>query len=214
MSRPRRGQPPLQAEGFAARLGQPVSRETLDRLEAYLERLRHWSGAINLVGASTLSDPWRRHLLDSAQLLRFFPANARILVDLGSGAGLPGLVLAIMGVPEAHLIESDRRKAAFLRDTAARLGLRVTVHAERIEALEGFPADVVTARALAPLPKLLAYAARFVGPKTRLVFPEGRAPEADLEAARRDWRLRAESFPSLSDPEGRILVIEDLRPGV
>src|SRR5690349_24214445 len=88
----------------------PVSRETLERLAAYLDLLRRWQRTINLVGAGTLDDPWRRHILDSIQLVRFLPEGARRLVDLGSGAGLPGLVLAIMGVPDVHLIESDRRK--------------------------------------------------------------------------------------------------------
>src|SRR5918912_3476535 len=115
---------PLTPEGFAELV--PVSRETLDRLAAYLDLLRRWQRTINLVGAATLDDPWRRHLLDSAQLLRFLPEGVRRLVDLGSGAGLPGLALAILGVPEVHLIESDRRKAAFLREAARATGAAAT----------------------------------------------------------------------------------------
>ncbi len=144
------GEPPLDPEGFARLV--PVSRETLARLEAWLAELRRWQARINLVGETTLADPWRRHILDSAQLLRLLPPGTRRLVDLGSGAGLPGLILAILGVPEVHLIESDRRKAAFLLTCKGRLGLaNVTVHAERAERVSLPPADVVTARAFAPL---------------------------------------------------------------
>src|SRR5215213_13399 len=107
---------PLTPEGLTALV--PVSRETVERLGVYLDLLRRWQRTINLVAASTLADPWRRHILDSAQLIRFVPGDAARLVDLGSGAGLPGLVLAIMGLPDVHLIESDRRKAAFLREAA------------------------------------------------------------------------------------------------
>ena len=106
-----------------------VSRETLDRLQAYLDLLARWQQRINLVGASTLADPWRRHVLDSAQLWRWWPDRARVLADLGSGAGLPGLVLAVLGAPVTHLVESDRRKAAFLREAARATGALVTVHA-------------------------------------------------------------------------------------
>src|SRR5690349_9665552 len=152
----------------------PVSRETLDRLAAYLDLLRRWQRTINLVGAGTLHNPWRRHILDSAQLVHLLPEGARRLVDLGSGAGLPGLILAIMGVPEVHLIESDRRKAAFLREAARATATPVTVHACRLQAAPPLAADVVTARALAPLPQLLPLAARFATPATSNLFLKGR----------------------------------------
>ncbi|MDW8340377.1 MAG: 16S rRNA (guanine(527)-N(7))-methyltransferase RsmG [Geminicoccaceae bacterium] len=204
-------QPPLDPEGFAAIL--PVSRETLERLSAWLDLLRRWQSRINLVGASTLRDPWRRHILDCAQLVRYLPPAAQRLVDLGSGAGLPGLVLAILGVPEVHLVESDRRKAAFLLECKGRLGLAgVVVHPVRAEALPPFPADVVTARALAPLPRLLPLAARFAAPHTRFLFLKGREAESELTEALRRWTMTARIHPSLSSEEGRILEIEGLRP--
>ena len=200
---------PLSPEEARRLLG--VSRETLAALDAYLGLLRHWQRAINLVGASTLADPWRRHILDSGQLKAHLPADARSLVDLGSGAGLPGLILAIMGVPEVHLVESDRRKAAFLRTCAMELGLAgVRIHAARIEAVAPFAADLVTARALAPLPRLLEHAAPFLAPTTRCLFLKGREAEAELTAVRESWTMRAALVPSLSAGDGRILLLDEV----
>lgn len=208
--------PPEAGEGrplTAAEVGRILGLDaaTLERLERHLELLRLWQKRINLVGAATLADPWRRHVLDSAQLLRFVPEGARVLVDLGSGAGFPGLVLAICGVPEVHLIESDLRKAAFLREAARITGCtHVTVHAKRIEEVEPFPADVVTARALAPLSRLLELAGRFFAPHTVGIFPKGRQAEAELTEASRRWKMKARIEPSLSSPEGRIVVVEEV----
>jgi 16S rRNA (guanine527-N7)-methyltransferase len=189
----------------------PVSRETVERLEVYLDLLRRWQRTINLVAASTLADPWRRHILDSAQLMRFVPGDATRLVDLGSGAGLPGLVLAIMGMPDVHLIESDRRKAAFLREAARATGAKVAVHACRIEEAPPLSADIATARALAPLKDLLGHAHRFATPGTRCLFPKGRQVEAELTDAGASWTMEVERQPSLSDADGRILIITGLR---
>lgn len=203
--------PPLDADGFAALV--PVSRETRNRLEAWLAQLRLWQRRINLVGPSTLDDPWRRHILDCAQLVRYLPERTRTLVDLGSGAGLPGLILAILGVPEVHLVEVDRRKAAFLIDCKGRLGLSgLVVHACRAEDVPPFQADVVTARALAPLVRLLPLAARFSGPTTRHLFLKGREAEHELTAAARHWKMSARLHPSLASAEGRVLEIENLAP--
>lgn len=204
-------EPPLTREGMAGLV--PVSRETLDRLEAYLDLLRRWQQTTNLVGGSTLADPWRRHVLDSLQLALVWPAGARRLVDLGSGAGLPGLVLAIAGVAgETHLVESNNRKAAFLREAAAVAGATsVTVHPCRIEALPPLRPDVVTARALSPLPLLLDYAARVASPGTVCLFLKGRRAEAELTEARRSWKMRVDQRPSLSDADGRILIVSEFR---
>jgi 16S rRNA (guanine527-N7)-methyltransferase len=200
---------PLTPEGFAGLV--PVSRETLECLTAYLDLLRRWQRTINLVGAGTLDDPWRRHILDSAQLARFLPEGARRLVDLGSGAGLPGLVLAIMGVPDVHLIESDRRKAAFLREAARATGAAASVHACRIEAAPPLEADIITARALAPLAQLLPLAARFATPASRCLFLKGRQAETELTEAARGWTMEVQRQPSLSDAEGCVLIISGLQ---
>jgi 16S rRNA (guanine527-N7)-methyltransferase len=203
--------PALSAAEVAATLD--VSRETIDRLAAHLELLRCWQPRINLVAASTLEDPWRRHVLDSGQLFRLLPPGARRLIDLGAGAGFPGLVLAIMGVPEVHLVEADRRKAAFLREAARVAGVPVTLHAVRAERLPPEAFDVVTARALAPLPRLLALAAPFMGPGGVALFPKGAGAEGELTEALKAWHMDVRRFPSLSDPSGVVLELSEVARG-
>ncbi len=204
---PATGRAPLTPEAVARRLG--LDAGTTARLTRHLALLETWQRRLNLVGPETLRDPWRRHVLDSAQLLRLLPEGTRVLVDLGSGAGFPGLVLAILGVEEVHLVEADRRKAAFLREAARITGCpRVVVHARRIEETTPFAADAVTARALAPLDRLLDLAVPFFGPRTRGIFPKGRRAAAELTEARRRWKMEARLEPSLSSPEGRIVVVE------
>ena len=203
------GEAPLTREGFARELD--VSRETIERLAIHLELLERWQGAINLVGPRALRDPWRRLFLDSAQLTRYLPSHVARLVDLGSGAGFPGMVLAILGVPGVHLIESDRRKAVFLREVARLTGAPVVVHAERIERMAGFPADVVTARGLAPLPRLLGLAAPFLAPATVCLFLKGRNLAGELTEARKTWHMIAHMSPSLSEPTGIVLEVQGVR---
>jgi 16S rRNA (guanine527-N7)-methyltransferase len=201
--------PLLGPEAFGERLH--VSRETLERLALYLELLRRWQRAINLVGRGTLADPWRRHFLDCAQLAVLVPAAAGSVVDLGSGAGFPGMVLAILGVPGVRLIESDLRKAQFLREVARATGTAVEVHAARIEHLPGWPAEVITARALAPLPRLLVLAERFMTPDSICLFLKGRSGAHELTEARLSWHMEAEMFPSLSEPTGMVLQLRGVR---
>jgi 16S rRNA (guanine527-N7)-methyltransferase len=199
---------PLTPGGFAAQTG--VSRETVARLEAYAGLLKRWSGRINLVSRNTLGDPWRRHFLDSAQLLPLIPENTRNLVDLGSGAGFPGLVLAILGVPGVELIESDQRKGVFLREAARIAGAPVKIIDSRIETVKPHPADVVTARACAPLDKLLPLAQRFIGPKTVCLFLKGENVEEELTTAYRSWKMNAARLPSRADPRGVVLQLEQV----
>jgi 16S rRNA (guanine527-N7)-methyltransferase len=200
---------PLTPEAFAATID--VSRETLDRLQLHLDLLRHWQRRINLVGPSTLEDPWRRHMLDSAQLLRLLPASGGRLVDLGSGAGFPGLVLAACGVRPVHLIESDGRKAQFLREVARRMGVEAEIHACRIEALPGWPTGVVTARALAPLKRLLGLAERFIGQDSLCLFLKGAGVSNELTEAAHSWHMEPEILTSLSDPSGVVLKLGGVR---
>ena len=149
-------------------------------------------------------------MLDSAQLFPLIPSEARVLVDLGSGAGFPGLVLAILGVPEVHLIESDARKCAFLREAARVTETRVTVHASRIEAMAPLAADAVTARALAPLPELLDLASPFLQPHTICVFLKGKTAAEELRATRDRWHMQASVVPSRTDPDASVLVLQQV----
>lgn len=196
---------PLTETGFAALID--VSRETSERLAAYVALLTKWNAKINLVGPATLADVWRRHILDSAQIHPLV-ADAGVLVDLGSGAGLPGLILAILGGPQIHLIESDARKCAFLHEAARVTGAKLTIHNKRIEAAPRLEADVVTARALAPLAQLLDHAVRFLKPAGKCVFLKGARQADELTEARKSWHMKVTERPSLSDPSGVILEVE------
>lgn len=199
---------PLGVLGFAVEAG--VSRETMRRLEAYAELLVSWSARINLVGRATLDDVWRRHFLDSAQLRALIPEGTTSLVDLGSGAGFPGLVLSILGVPGVELIEADTRKAAFLREAARVTGAPALIRGCRIEAVAPHAVDVVTARACAPLDRLLTFAEYFIGPRTACLFLKGARAEEELTDAGKGWTMVSSRFPSRADPGGCILLLEQV----
>lgn len=193
-----------------------VPRETLGPLHELADLVTHWNRRINLVSRAEAADLWRRHILDSAQLFPLAPADARTWLDIGSGAGFPGLVCAIRARCEGRatpftLIESDTRKAAFLREAARRLDLDATVLDRRIEDVRLPPQDVISARALASLDRLLAYADPFCHPGTRLLFPKGRQADSELTLARRDWHSRVVRVPSRTDPEATILQISEVR---
>ena len=177
------------------------------RLQTYAELLVRWSARINLVGAKTLDDLWRRHFLDSAQLLTDIPTGTRSLIDLGSGAGFPGLVLAISGVPGVELIEADARKCAFLREAARLAAAPVTIRNARIEAVPSRIVDVVTARGCAPLDRLLQLAQPFIGPDTVCLFLKGEQAAQELTAAGQAWTMDATCHDSRSDPRGVILCL-------
>jgi len=196
----------LTPEGFAKLAA--VSRETLDRLQAYVALLTAWNRRINLVGANTIGDVWRRHILDSAQLMPLLPDRTRVLVDVGSGAGLPGLVLAMLGVPEVHLIESDQRKAAFLREAQRVTGAPVTIHAQRAERLAPIASDVIVARAVAPVDNLLLMVDKFRRTHTICLFLKGKGVEEELTHLPPALKMKAQILPSRSDPTGRILRLE------
>jgi 16S rRNA (guanine527-N7)-methyltransferase len=197
---------PLSAEGFRKIIG--VSRETHDRLQIFVALLKSWNRRINLVGRNTIGDIWRRHILDSAQLFQLIPAETRNLVDLGSGAGLPGLILAIMGVPQVHLIESDGRKAVFLREAIRVTNAKAIVHSTRIDRVTPFAADIITARALARLPDLLKISEQFRGPHTICLLLKGRMVEEELTEATKAWHMHVHRQPSLTDSLGSILRLE------
>jgi 16S rRNA (guanine527-N7)-methyltransferase len=182
------------------------------RLATYRDLLLRWNATINLVSARTASEIDHRHIADSLQLLPLLP-EAGPIADLGSGAGLPGLVLAAaLPKRDIHLVESDRRKAAFLIDAAARMGLaKVKVHAQRIEDVILPPITALTARALAPLDGLLGFAARFLAPGGVAIFPKGRTAEQELTSAAAHWHFTIERFDSRTDPEATILRLSEIR---
>jgi len=189
-----------------------VSRETRDRLSQYAELLLRWNRAINLVAPGSLRDLWNRHFLDSAQILPLLDQSANFgeLVDFGSGAGFPGLVLAIMGQGHVHLVERDSRKCTFLREVAHRTQAPVTVHNKDIGALDSWPVKAVVSRAFAPLPVLLPLAAPFLEKGAIGVFPKGKSVDDELTEASKEWRIVADRVPSKSDPAGCILRIRKL----
>jgi len=192
----------------------------MTRLQTYAALLAKWQPAINLVGKDTLPDLWRRHMLDSAQLAPHIPAarpdgSPLTLVDLGSGAGFPGLVLAIMASDanrqwQVNLVESDMRKCAFLSTVARETRTDVKIHPARIEKLAAFSADVVTARALTPLESLLAYAEPFLMPSSHCLFLKGAKAADELTAAAKSWKMTVEQLPSRSGPAGNLLHIRDI----
>jgi 16S rRNA (guanine527-N7)-methyltransferase len=211
---------PADGPDVLATLARPVSRETRARLEHYVALLRSWQRIKNLVGPATLDTVWTRHILDSAAVLDAAP-EARRFADLGSGAGFPGLVVAILlaETPGAHvdLVEANGRKAAFLRTVARETGAPATVHAERIEdavpklAARTPPIEVVTARALAPLDRLLELAAPLFSAGAVGVFHKGRELAEEVAAAEDRWRFDLVEHPSSTDPSARLVAVRAVR---
>jgi 16S rRNA (guanine527-N7)-methyltransferase len=186
-----------------------VSRETIERLRLYAELLHKWQKKINLVGASTLGDLWRRHFLDSAQLFPYLPEPPYRLVDFGSGAGFPGLVLAAMGATDVHLIESDARKGAFLREAARQMGVKITLHSGRMEKILPLEADVAAARAVAEMADLLAWSHRHLKSTGFSLFLKSQNVDEELTRATKMWDMSLERFPSLSDETGCVIRVKE-----
>lgn len=188
-----------------------VSRETWERLDQFVALLLKWQNTTNLVAPSTLPNIWTRHVADSLQLLPLAPM-ARRWIDLGAGAGFPGLVIACALVEggQVHLVESNQKKAGFLREVARALSLPAIVHSRRIEDFVSGSAetfDVVTARALAPLDQLIGYAIPLLKKGAVGVFPKGQDVEAELTRASKSWTIETELAPSLTDPRGRVVIV-------
>ena len=190
-----------------------VPRETLLRLGDFVARLSQENERQNLVSRGSLAKVWQRHILDSAQLIRFAPRQARIWLDLGTGAGFPGLLVPLFHPARVILVESRRLRAEFLRDAASVLAIagRVEILCSRLEALPQRPVDVITARAFAPLPKLLALAERFSTPSTVWILPRGRNAKSELEAAQSSWQGDFRMEQSLTDEDSSIVVARRVR---
>jgi 16S rRNA (guanine527-N7)-methyltransferase len=193
--------------------GDLVSRETWARLDGLVALLFKWQDTTNLVAPSTLAEIWTRHIADSLQLLTIAP-GACAWIDLGSGGGFPGLVVACAMADHAggkiDLVESNQKKSAFLREAIRILGVPAIVHAQRIEDFVGTTVqsfDVVTARALAPLEKLIGYASPLLKTGAVGLFLKGQDVEAELTAASKSWTIEADLVPSVTDPQARIVVV-------
>jgi 16S rRNA (guanine527-N7)-methyltransferase len=193
---------------IAAAAGRDVSRETFQRVERFVELLRGEAAMQNLIAPSTMDAIWDRHILDSAQLLRFSPPRLASWADVGSGAGLPGMVIAILADGPVTLIEPRRLRADFLRKAAATLEIsdRVIVKPVRVERVEG-RFDVITGRAVAALDRFLAIAGHLANSGTIWVLPKGRNAQSELAHAQRNWHCEVSVEQSCTDPESQILVL-------
>ena len=207
----------MSPQDFSAQFN--VSRETMQQLVAYQALLGKWQQKINLVGPATLEQFWTRHVADSAQLLGLAKADQLVWLDLGSGGGFPGLVLAMMLQPRGgyvHLVESDERKVAFLRTVIRETGAPAEVHLSRIETLAMDQPEalvgvqVITARALAALPKLLPWVAPFFTSSTIALLHKGRGWQEELTEAEQSWKLQAEIIQSVTDEAARIIKVSQL----
>ncbi|WP_068004741.1 16S rRNA (guanine(527)-N(7))-methyltransferase RsmG [Pseudovibrio axinellae] len=201
------------------RMYNDVSRETFERLSIYVDLVQKWQPAQNLIAPSTMNDIWMRHVADSIQIQRSLPA-ARNWIDFGSGAGFPGLVTAILLKQEGdagivNMVESNQRKAAFLRTVARETGCNAKVHAGRIEAVTkdwDTPIEGVSARALASLPILCGFSSQFVQGGAKAVFHKGRDFRREIEEASADWSIDLVEKVSLVDPLSRVLVLSKIDP--
>jgi 16S rRNA (guanine527-N7)-methyltransferase len=194
----------------------PCSDLAVERLGIFVTLLGKWNSAINLVSSASLADVWTRHVEDSAQLLGLVPPDRKLWVDLGAGAGFPGVVIALMTADTTDavdmvLIESDQRKAAFLTTVSRETGVSMVIHAERIELVVPQQADIVSARALAPLSRLCAFADRHIAAGGMALFPKGGQYGAEVAEARKAWAFDLEVHGSKTDPMGAVLKLKDLR---
>ena len=196
-------------------VGLNVSRETLDKLETFSELLKRWNPRINLVSTRDIERVWERHIVDSAQIYPHLAGHDGVWVDIGSGGGFPGIVTAIIATEEnpsadVHLIESDQRKCAFLRQVAREIALPITVHAKRVEATETKNVSIITARAFASVTKILDMTTGLRSEMTKYLLLKGRTYESELTEAEQSWKLKVETIPSRTDPEGTILALTEV----
>lgn len=191
--------------------GEHVSRETQERISTYVETLLKWNKKINLIGRATADQVWQRHIIDSAQLNRFAPESQN-WIDIGSGAGLPALIVAALRIDiqpkfQMTVVESDQRKCAFMAEASRKMGISVRILNKRIETVKHDEFDTISARALAPLDKLLGYAAPLRAPGAVCLFPKGANVDQELTDARKHWHMTVKHHPSVTDDASVILEI-------
>ncbi|MEL6686268.1 MAG: 16S rRNA (guanine(527)-N(7))-methyltransferase RsmG [Pseudomonadota bacterium] len=200
-------------EQFASESG--IHPDSLADYQIWAQQLRKWNKTINLVAPKSLPDFWSRHALDSAQIVPHIPDNTKTIADFGSGAGFPALSIAIAAKYDApdrtvHMLESAGKKASFLKSVSRETGVKTVIHAKRIEAVDPLEANVITARAFAPLHRLLPMAARHLMPEGQLVLLKGERVDEEIQEAERDWTFEAEKLSSFSDEGGSILILRNL----
>ncbi len=191
-----------------------VSRETMADIKTYATYLIKWQKKLNLVSRSTLEDLWRRHFYDSYQLKDYFEGVAQRklrILDIGSGAGFPGLLLSMLDIGEFHMVESNGKKCAFMRQVIRNTNSRAIVHAERVEEMEVFAADYIISRACAPLDKLLNLGYGFIQENTICLFLKGQMANEEIKQAQKNWTFQIEKFTSKSEESGTILKVSHIK---
>ena len=182
-----------------------VPRETQEKLDCFVQLLIKWQARINLISSKTLTEIWHRHILDSAQLVSYLPKNPSVVLDMGSGAGFPGVILAILTPHHLHLVESDSRKIAFMRTALRETGTSAILHEQRMEAVPALRPDIITARALAPLSQLITLASGQHHEKIEYLFLKGREAKQELTALPACPKMEAECLPSMTDSQASII---------
>lgn len=196
-----------------------LTSDIIQKLESYSQQLLAWNQKINLIGKSTQDELWSRHIVDSAQLVRFLPGECpgkpKTIIDFGSGAGLPVVVMALLAPHHHyHAIESVGKKAIFLREMVRILELPLTVHNERIESIKNCKADIITARAFASTGNILAYAEAFLQKESLCILLKGCKAKEELDAAGRDWTFTLNQHPSLSEADGSVIILSNIERNI
>ena len=187
-----------------------VPRETQEKLDCYVQLLIKWQARINLISSKTLPEIWHRHILDSAQLVSYLPKTPSVILDMGSGAGLPGVILAILTRHQLHLVESDSRKIAFMRTALRETGTSAILHEQRMETVPALRPDIITARALAPLSQLITLASGQHHEKIEYLFLKGREAKQELTALPACPKMEAECLPSMTDSQASIIRLKPI----
>lgn len=187
-----------------------VPRETQEKLDCYVQLLIKWQARINLISSKTLPEIWHRHILDSAQLVSYLPKTPSVILDMGSGAGLPGVILAILTRHQLHLVESDSRKIAFMRTALRETGTSAILHEQRMETVPALRPDIITARALAPLSQLITLASAQHHEKIEYLFLKGREAKQELTALPACPKMEAECLPSMTDSQASIIRLKPI----
>ena len=188
-----------------------IGKSKEDAFQEYLNKLRNFNSHTNIVGKSTLVNPWTSHILDSIQILPFIQNKKFSILDMGTGAGLPGIVLCISGCKNVTLVDSNSKKINFLNIIKKEMNLSAKIILKRVENLNNVKFDIITSRALASLNKLLSYSQKFMKKNTLLIFLKGKAVNEELKEAQKKWVFQFQKHKSISDSRGTILIIKNLK---